>query len=104
LLKPIEKNPQIIQQPRVEEQILNVLTFFETVFRTDVTIKILKVLSNREGVCLREIARKSDTTPKNLVKYMETLTKEGVITIYSDGKKANVYTISTKYSFLRDFL
>jgi DNA-binding transcriptional ArsR family regulator len=81
-----------------------VLAFFETVFKNDVRLRIICILSSREGACLREIARNAGISHKNLTKYLDALLQKGVIESYPVGPRNKVYRLSTKYNFLRDFM
>ena len=66
--------------------------------------RIMVILSNREGACLREIARNAGISHKNLSKYLDILTQKGVVEVYPIGVRNKVYKLSPKYSYLRYFL
>ena len=93
--------PQI-QQPDVSAPEL--LSLFESVFRNDVRFRVMVILSNREGACLREIARNVGISHKNLSKYLDILTQKGVVEVYPIGTRNRVYKLASKYSYLRSFL
>jgi predicted transcriptional regulator len=103
MLKPIETNHLIRQQLQSEVSASDLLSLFESVFRNDVRFRVIVILSNREGACLREIARNAGISHKNLVKYLETLTQKGIVETYPVGVRNRVYKLADKYSYLRSF-
>ena len=104
-LKPINGVP-IQQQPPLKFDVgtPEIMELFETLFRNDIKFRILSVLSNREGACLREIARNVGISHKNLVKYLDTLSQKGIIEVYPVGIRYKVYRLSPKYDFVRQVL
>ena len=104
-LKPINGVP-IQQQPPLKFDVgtPEIMELFETLFRNDIKFRILSVLSNREGACLREIARNVGISHKNLVKYLDTLSQKGIVEVYPVGIRYKVYRLSPKYDFVRQVL
>ena len=83
---------------------VELVSFFVTVFQSDIRFKIVATLSNREGAGLREIARQVGISHKNLGKYLQTLQENGILEAYSIGVRSKVYRLSSKYDFVRQFL
>jgi predicted transcriptional regulator len=91
------------QQIQNEVSAPDILSVFETVFGNDVRFRIIVVLSNREGAGLREIARNVGLSHKNLAKYLDTLTKKGIVENYQISIRNKVYKLAPKYHYLRFF-
>ena len=104
MLKQLNPDPVPRQQMQSEISAPELLSLFEVVFRNDIRFRIMVILSNREGACLREIARNAGISHKNLSKYLETLTQKGIVETYPIGMRNKVYKLATKYSYLRYFL
>jgi predicted transcriptional regulator len=104
MLKPLETNQPSRQQSQTEADASDLLSLFENVFRTDVRFRIIVILSNREGACLREIARNAGISHKNLTKYLDMLMQKGVVEAYPIGVKYRAYRLADKYRYLRFFL
>jgi len=92
------------QQIQPESNASELLALFETVFRNDVRFRVIVILSNREGACLREIARNAGISHKNLTKYLEMLMQKGVVEAYPIGIRYRAYRLANKYKYLRFFL
>ena len=92
------------EQLAIEESGLEILSLFETIFKTDVRFKIIVTLSNREGAGLREIARNVGISHKNLTKYLETLEQKEILQTYPIGVRNKAYKLSPKYEFVRQYL
>jgi len=104
MLKPLNANELPRQQVENDISAPDVLSFFETVFRNDIRFKIIVLLSNREGALLREIARNTGISHKNLSKYLDALTQKGILDVYPVGMRNRVYKLAPKYSYLKQFL
>ncbi len=104
MLKPLETNQMNHQQSQSEADASELLSLFENVFRNDVRFRIIVILSNREGACLREIARNAGISHKNLTKYLEMLMQKGVVEAYPIGVRYRAYRLASKYSYLGFFL
>ena len=104
MLKQLNPDPVPRQQMQSEISAPELLSLFEVVFRNDIRFRIMVILSNREGACLREIARNAGISHKNLSKYLETLTQKGIVETYPIGIRNKVYKLAPKYSYLRYFL
>ena len=104
MLKPFEANQVSRQQIQPEANASELLSLFESVFRNDVRFRIMVILSNREGACLREIARNAGISHKNLTKYLEMLMQKGVVESYPIGVRYRAYRLADKYTYLRFFL
>ena len=104
LLKQLKDEPSSQQRLQSGINAPDVLAFFETIFRNDVRLKIVVILSNREGACLREIARNAGISHKNLAKYLEVLSQKGVVESYPVGARNIVYKLSNRYDYLRELL
>jgi DNA-binding transcriptional ArsR family regulator len=85
-------------------EIDRLVRFFRTVFANDVRFKIIMCLANREGACLREIARDVGISHKNLSKYLDKFMHKGVVEAFPVGLRSRVYRLATKYDFLRESL
>ena len=104
MLRPVETNHLNRQENQPEADASELLSLFENVFRNDVRFRIMVILSNREGACLREIARNAGISHKNLTKYLEMLMQKGVVEAYPVGVRYRAYRLAGKYSYLRFFL
>ena len=104
MLKPSNLDPSPRQNMQPEVGAPEILSLFESIFRTDVRFRIIVILSNREAACLREIARNAGISHKNLAKYLEILGQKGIVEAYPVGIRNKVYRLTPKYGFLRQFL
>ena len=104
MLKQLNPDPVARQQMQSEISAPELLSLFEVVFRNDIRFRIMVILSNREGACLREIARNAGISHKNLSKYLEILTQKGIVEAYPIGVRNKVYKLASKYNYLRCFL
>lgn len=84
----------------IAEEIFQV---FKLVFCEDVRFRILKALSLREAVGLRELARLVGIHHKNLRKYLEDLIGKGVVVAFNVNPVVKAYRLSEEYDFLRKF-
>jgi DNA-binding transcriptional ArsR family regulator len=105
----VKKDGDCLSKERIEKvqlsdvSTLDVLAFFELIFRTDVRFRIISCLANREGACLREIARNVGMSHKNLAKYLEKLMQKGVLEAFPVGLGGRVYKLANKYEFVKEF-
>ena len=104
MLKPLETNQLTREHMPPDANASELLSLFEVVFRNDVRFRIMVILSNREGACLREIARNAGISHKNLTKYLEMLMQKGVVEAYPIGVRYRAYKLASKYNYLRYFL
>jgi predicted transcriptional regulator len=104
MLKQLPPCPAPRQEARPDISAPELLSLFEVVFRNDIRFRIMVILSNREGACLREIARNAGISHKNLSKYLDVLTQKGIVEAYPIGMRNKVYKLASKYSYLRYFL
>jgi DNA-binding HxlR family transcriptional regulator len=76
---------------------------FSSVYCEDVKFRILEALSVREGTSLRQLARVVGIHHKNLSKYLEELSRKGVVESFEINPRMWVYRLSRECEFLREF-
>jgi len=96
-------NSTLGEQSEIESNAIEMLAFFNDLFKGDIRIKIVATLSRREGAGLREIARSVGISHKNLQKHLEVLEEKGIVQAFPIGPLRNVYKLSPRYNYLRQF-
>jgi predicted transcriptional regulator len=78
---------------------------FELVRRVwggDVKFQIVRVLCEREGCSLREVARLVGMHPSSVAKHLEELCERGVVEFFKPNLNTKVFRLAREYEVLRE--
>ncbi len=73
---------------------------YVSIFGDDVRYSIIKFLCTRRSASGREIARNVGMSHKNVAKYLEDMTKKGVLEVSYEGHNIRLYVISPRAAIL----
>ncbi len=79
----------------------DLLFVFSQIYKDDTRFLMIKTLSLRDGVCLRELARNVGRSPKSLKKHLKELNEKGVIKGFKASPNIKIYRLSERMKFLR---